>query len=138
MHEMREENAMNRNTALGLAVSLMVCMSFTGFAQNDAAEAGNIVRGNITSITVDDPSHSKGVRKDVGRYAVRIEIDSVDDVLLGFGESNKPLGAQQAMLDLLMLAVKKELPVLLTLHRDLVSGSKQRSHARIVSVTVKP
>lgn len=101
------------------------------------AQDRNTVTGYVTSLTVDDLTFTRGISRAEGRYVVRVALDSTPGVVLGFGEPGKPLAGQREMLDLLMKALENRWQVSLRLRRE-VSSDGDRSHARIVSVAVRP
>ena len=125
---------MKAGTVVGRLLACMLMLSACrALAQDDRA-----VVGRITSISVDDPTETKGLSRDAKRYVVRVEIDGVTDTLLGFGESGKPIEPHKGMLELLLVAMERGWTVSLLLHRDISEGKSPPSYARIVSVTVNP
>ena len=101
------------------------------------AQDNRFVTGQVTSITVDDPTESRGFSRDERRYAVRIGLTGVpENFVLGFGQSGSPITPYMGMLDLLKSAMENGWTVQIRLNRD-VSGGSSSSHAAIVSVTVR-
>jgi hypothetical protein len=121
----------------GLAVLRIAAMLGAAAPGAPAQEEQRTVTGVVTSITVDDPTEMRAISKEEKRMVVRVELDGVDDIVLGFGEPGRPLEAQREMFDVLLAAMEKGWTVTLRLNREITSR-RGTAFGRIVSVTVKP
>jgi hypothetical protein len=121
----------------GLAVLRVAAMLGAAAPGAPAQEEQRTVTGVVTSITVDDPTEMRAISKEEKRMVVRVELDGVDDIVLGFGEPGRPLEAQREMFDVLLAAMEKGWTVTLRLNREITSR-RGTAFGRIVSVTVKP
>ena len=128
---------MNTMTRIGVLACLVAALPHAALAQSKKHE-GRTVTGKIVSLSVDDPTDTKGLTAVERRYVVRVRIDSVGNTVLGFGERGKDFGPQRAMFDLLVKAMENDWPVSLRLARVVSGSGKQPAYSSVVSVSVKP
>jgi len=96
------------------------------------------VVGLITTITVDDLSKTLGISQNESRYKIRVQMEGVEHIVLGFGEPRKELTEMdKAKLALLMEAMQRQYTVALRLD-SVVKSEIIPTHARIIAVSVKP
>jgi len=93
--------------------------------------------GTVTMITVDDLSKNLGLSQNETRYQVRVHLEGVDHIVLGFGEPRKDLSeVDQAKLSLLMEALRRQYTVALRLD-SVVKSEIVPTHAGIVAVSIR-
>jgi len=91
----------------------------------------------VESLTYDDLSESFGITQNQERYPVRVTLDTVDGIVLGFGKPGKELTEGQKMkLTLLLEALDKGYTVALRLD-SVVTADFVPSHARVIAVSVR-
>lgn len=118
-------------TLIAILAVLLVVSSGQVLGQQD-----RVLTGKVTSLSVDDPTASRGFTRNERRFAVRVGLSGVPDTLvLGFGESGSPITPFAGMLDLLRTAMENDWTVQLRLSRD-ADSSGNAAHATIVSVTI--
>ena len=93
--------------------------------------------GTVTAVTVDDLSRTLGLSQNEARYRVRVKLEGIDHIVLGFGNPRSELTpTDQAKIDMLIEALRRQYTVALRLD-SVVKSEIVPTHAGILAISMR-